>query len=67
MDMDGFGAEPEPQSLEDNELIRQFSFGLVPTTAYPNVVHAVADHTTQERDREAAKWRPKFQDREAAR
>ena len=65
--MDNLEVQPLAQSPEDNEVVRQFSHGLGPVIAYPDVIHAVADRATQEREREAAKWRPKFQDQGAAR
>ena len=65
--MDSLDVQPVAQSPENNEIVRQFSFGLTPSIAYPDVIHAVADHTSEEREREAAKWRPKFQDQGAAR
>ena len=57
------GPEIDPSFLpERRELIRRFSNGIGPTVKYPNVIHAVADYTKQDRAKEAAKWRPHFQD-----
>ena len=57
----------EAHISEDHELVRQFSFEVAPTVAYPDVIHAVADYGKQERACEAAKWRPHFQDDGTAR
>lgn len=55
-------AEIVPPSLpERRELVGQFSNDIGPTVKYPNVIHAVADHTKQDRAKEAAKWRAHFQ------
>ena len=55
--------EIDPNFLpERRELIRRFSNGIGPTVRYPNVIHAIADYTKQDRAKEAAKWRPHFQD-----
>ncbi|KAL8795189.1 MAG: hypothetical protein Q9195_002344 [Heterodermia aff. obscurata] len=54
--------EIDAQSLpERRELVRRFSNDVGPTVKYPNVIHAVADYTKQDRAKEAAKWRPHFQ------
>ena len=54
--------EIDPSFLpERRELIRRFSNDIGPTVEYPNVIHAVADCTKQDRAKEAAKWRPHFQ------
>ncbi|CAD6588021.1 MAG: hypothetical protein ASARMPRED_003382 [Alectoria sarmentosa] len=54
------------RNSEAHELVQRFSLEVAPTIAYPNAIHAVADCSRREREIEAAKWRPHFQDRNAA-
>ena len=55
------------RSSEAHALVRRFSLEVAPSFTYPHAIHAVADHSRQERETEAAKWRPRFQDPNAAR
>ena len=52
---------------EVHALVRQFSLEVAPNFTFPHAIHAVADHSSQEKEIEAAKWRPSFQDPNAAR
>ena len=52
---------------EAHALVRQFSLEVAPSFEFPHAIHAVADHSRQERETEAARWRPRFQDPNAAR
>ena len=55
------------RSPGERALVRRFSEKEALTVEYPNVVHAVASYGSQEREIEAAKWRPQFEDKHAAR
>ena len=65
--MDGAKALDRTHDLEAHALVRRFSLEVAPDFTYPHAIHAVADCSRQEREIEAAKWRPHFQDPKAAR
>lgn len=65
--MDGAKALDRTRDFEAHALVRRFSLEVAPEFTYPHAIHAVADCSRQEREVEAAKWRPHFQDPNAAR
>ncbi len=65
--MDSAKALDGTRDSEAHALVRQFSLEVAPSFTFPHAIHAVADHSRQERETEAAKWRPHFQDPNAAR
>ena len=65
--MESARARDDTQDSEAHALVRRFSLEVAPTVSYPHAIHAVADCSRQEREIEAAKWRPHFQDQDAAR
>ena len=65
--MDSSESLNQTQDSEAHALVRQFSLEVAPNFTYPHAIHAVADYSRHQREIEAAKWRPHFQDPNAAR
>ena len=65
--MNGAEALDATRDSEAHTLVRRFSLEVAPNFTFPHAIHAVADHSRRERETEAAKWRPRFQDSNAAR